>query len=67
MSDKDYTVRARDLLGTDDVALLDLDHYGLQIVKVSGLGEGDVWLQYKGDSEPRSVPAWGEVRVRPVN
>ena len=66
MSEDEYRVRARDLLGRDDVVgLVDLDHEGRRISTVSGLGEGDVWLQYEDDGEPRSVSAWDEIRVRP--
>ena len=66
MSDEDYTVVARDLLQRDEVALIDLDAGERRIAKVSGMGETDVWLQYRDEGEPRSVAAHSEIRVRPA-
>lgn len=66
MSDDEYTVEARDLLQRDEIALIDVDAGGRRIAKVSGMGETDVWLQYRDEGEPRSVAAHSEIRVRPA-
>lgn len=66
MSDDDYTVEARELLKRDEVDLIDLDAGERRIAKVSGLEEGDVWLQYRDEGEPRSVAARTTIHVRPA-
>lgn len=66
MSEDEYTVTARDLLQRDEIGLIDVDGGDRHIAKVSGMSEGDVWLQYHDDGEPRAVAAHSDIRVRPA-